>query len=171
MSKYTNTYSKLADFGKELLTKNSLTEGLPLIAKYAKEVSDADRCSIYMFDEHKNELWTTLADGIEKIILPANKGIVGLTLEKAKPIIENAPYSNPHFLQDIDETSGYKTHNIATTPIFNSQKKVLGVLQLLNKEGDFDDEDIKFMVFFSHYISGFLELTNLYEEIKNRSSH
>ena len=36
-------YSKLADFGKELLNKKSLAEGLPLISKYAKEVIGADR--------------------------------------------------------------------------------------------------------------------------------
>lgn len=169
MSKYSATYSKLADFGRELLDKNSLTEGLPLISKYAKDVSGAQRCSIFMYDADKNEVWTTLADGIEKISIPADKGLVGQTIKAAEPVIENEAYSNPNFLSDIDKESGFKTKNIATTPIFNSQKEILGVLQLLNKDGGFEADDIKFMVFFSHYISGFLELSNLYEEIKQRS--
>lgn len=169
MSKYSATYSKLADFGRELLDKNSLQEGLPLISKYAKDVSGAERCSIFMYNADKNELWTTLADGIEKITIAADKGLVGQTIKAAEPVIENEAYSNPNFLSDIDKVSGFKTKNIATTPIFNSQKEILGVLQLLNKEGGFEADDIKFMVFFSHYISGFLELTNLYEEIKERS--
>lgn len=169
MSKYSEIYAKLADFAKVLLNKNTLDEGLPLISKYVKEVSGAERCSIFMYDQNKNELWTTLADGIERISIPADKGIVGHTIKTAEPIIENEAYSNPNFLSEIDEKSGYKTHNIATTPIFNSQKEILGVLQLLNKENGFDNDDIKFMVFFSHYISGFLELANLYEEIKHRS--
>ena len=40
----------------------------------------------------------------------------------------------------------------------------MGVLQLLNKEEGFDKDDAKFMVFFSHYISGFLELTNIFHK-------
>jgi hypothetical protein len=40
------TYSKLANFGKELLNKTSLVEGVPLISKYAKEIIGADRCSV-----------------------------------------------------------------------------------------------------------------------------
>ncbi len=32
--KYASTYSKLAEFGRELLDKKSLVEGLPLISKY-----------------------------------------------------------------------------------------------------------------------------------------
>lgn len=169
MSKYSAIYSKLVVFGKELLDKNSLTEGLSLISKYAKDVSGAERCSIFMYDADKNELWTTLADGIEKISIPADKGLVGQTIKAAEPVIENEAYSNPNFLSDVDKESGFKTKNIATTPIFNSQKEILGVLQLLNKEDGFKTEDIKFMVFFSHYISGFLELKNLYKEIKHRS--
>ncbi|MDY0122164.1 MAG: GAF domain-containing protein, partial [Sulfurimonas sp.] len=65
---YESTYKKLADFGRNLLSKTSLVDGLPLISKYAKEVIGADRCSIFINDLEKNELWTTLADGVEKKI-------------------------------------------------------------------------------------------------------
>ena len=68
--------------------------------------------------------------------------------------------SNAHFLSNIDNCTGYKTRSIITAPIFNSQREIQGVLELLNKDGGFDNDDVKFMVFFSHYISGFLELIN-----------
>jgi len=165
MSKYT----KLAEFGKELLNKTSLTEGLPFISDSAKEITEADRCSIFIYNLEKNELWTTVADGVEKIIVDSAKGIVGYTIKTKEPVIENDAYSNPHFLPDIDEKTGYRTDNVATVPIFNSQREVLGVMQLLNKKDGFDSADAKFMKFFAHYISGFLELVNLYDEIENRS--
>ncbi len=157
-----NRYSKLTEFAKELLNKRSLEEGIPLIAKYVKDVVGAQRCSIFIYDNLKHELWTTLADGVDKIILPANKGLVSYTIKIKKPVIANDAYEHAEFLAEVDERTGYKTENIVTAPIFNSQRKVIGVLELLNKEGGFDEADVKFMIFFAHYVSGFLELLNTY---------
>jgi signal transduction protein with GAF and PtsI domain len=155
-------YVKLAKFGQILLTKKSIPDGLPHISEYAKEVLDAQRCSIFIYDSKKEELWTTLADGVEKITLPSNKGLVGQTLKEKKPFIENAPYSSQYFLPEVDTQTGFTTQNIITAPIFDSSQEVIGVLELLNKDGDFNKEDAKFMTFFAHYISGFLELINVY---------
>lgn len=160
--KYVNKSQKLAEFAKELLDKKSLEQGLPHIAKYVKKVVGAERCSIFIHNIGKNELWTTLADGIEKITLPANKGIVGYTIKVKKPVVTNDAYAHPEFLTEIDEQTGYKTHNIVTAPIFNSTREIIGVLELLNKPTDFDDEDVRFMIFFAHYVSGFIELLNTY---------
>ncbi len=157
-----NTYAKLSEFGRELLNKKSLSEGLPHISKYVKDVINADRCSIFINDSANKELWTTLADGVEKIVVPSDRGIVGHTLVARKPIIANDVYENPHFLSEVDAHTGYKTKNIVTAPIFNSQREIIGVLELLNKDDGFDDEDIRFMIFFAHYVSGFLELIHLY---------
>jgi len=164
-----NTYTKLANFGRELLNKTSIVEGLPHISKYAKEIVGADRCSIFINDLDNNELWTTIADGVDKIVVPFNQGIVGQTIKIKKPYIVNNPYDNPHFLSDVDKETGYETKNIASVPIFNAERKIIGVLELLNKKEDFDDNDTRFMIFFAHYISGFLELVNLYEHEKSKN--
>lgn len=165
--KYEKTYSRLADFGRDLLEKKSIEEGLPMIAKYAKGVIGADRCSIFIHDSKNNQLWTTIADGVEKIVVAADQGIVGYTIKARKPIIANDAYNNPNFNSDVDKKTGYMTQNIVTSPVFNSKREIIGVLQLLNKPDGYDNEDVKFMIFFAHYISGFLELINLYNEDKN----
>ncbi len=154
--------SKLAHFGRELLNKKSLEDGLPLISKYAKDVAKADRCSIFINDLDKQELWTTIADGTQKIVVPTDKGIVGYVIKTQKPFLTNDPYNDPNFLSEVDKKTGYTTKNIAAVPVFNSMREVIGVLELLNKEKDFDQSDIKFMIFFAHYISGFLELVEVY---------
>lgn len=161
--KYADTYIKLADFGRELLQKKSLGEGLPHIAKYAKDVIHARRCSIYMYNRKDDEVWTTLSDGIQMINIASDKGIVGQTIREKKPIIVNDAYSHPGFLSEIDKDTGYKTVNIITAPIFNSSRDIIGVLQLLNKDDGFDKEDTRFMIFFAHYVSGFLELISEYK--------
>jgi len=164
--KYADTYLKLADFGRELLNKKSLEDGIPLISQYAKDVIVAARCSIFIYDQKSQKLWTTLADGVQKIEIDADKGIVGKTLREKKPIVVNDPYVDPDFLDEIDKQTGYKTNNIITAPIFDSNRKIIGVLELLNKEDGFDNDDRRFMIFFAHYISGFLELVNHLKESK-----
>ena len=156
-------YEKLAHFGKELLDKTSLEEGLPLISNYAKEVIGAERCSIFIYDKQNSTLWTTLADEVEKITISAYEGVAGYTLKEKKPLVVNDVKEYPLFFADIDEETGYTTKNIITAPVFNSQREVIGVLELLNKEGDFTAKDEGFMVFFSHYISGYIELATLYQ--------
>lgn len=158
-------YAVLTEFGKKLSNRPSLEDGLILIADAAKELLGAKRCSIYVYDATHNQLWTTLADGIQKIVLPANEGLAGHTIKEKKPIISNDPYNDPRFFKDIDQKSGFVTNNIATAPVFSSQRKVIGVLQLLNKDEGFTNEDSKFMIFFAHYISSYLELASMYGEI------
>ena len=151
-------YMQLKNFSKNLLSKVSLIDSLPYISANAKEIIGADRCSIFIYNEAGNKLWTTLADGVEKIVVPFDMGIVGQTIRIQKPIMENEAYNNPNFLSDVDMRTGYYTKNILTAPIFNSKREIVGVLELLNKNGGFNEKDIEFITFFSHYISGFIEL-------------
>jgi len=152
------TYANLAAFGKKLLNATGLEEGLPLIATYACEIIKAERCSIFVYDKTTGELWTTLADGIERIVINADKGIVGHCLKSKQLIVANNVEENPYFLEDIDKKSGFKTNNLIVTPIFNEDKKIIGALELLNKKGDFSSEDEKFMKFFANFISSFIDL-------------
>jgi len=151
-------YKQLSDFSRELVNISSLDKGLPFISAKAKEIIGADRCSVFIYSPSINELWTTLSDGVEKIVVPYDMGIVGKTIQKEQAILENDAYSNPSFLSEIDMQTGYYTKNILTAPVINSDKEVIGVFQLLNKEDGFTKEDLEFIVFFAHYISGFLEL-------------
>lgn len=159
----TPTFTKLADFGRALLKRPTLEEGLPMISEYAKQVSGAERCSIFIYNPAMETLWTTLADGTEKIMVHKDDGIVGHTVKEGKPILVNNPYDDPRFLHTIDQKTGFVTHNIASIPIFDSSRQIIGVFQLLNKPGGFSREDAKFMIFFAHYISGYVELSLLFD--------
>lgn len=152
------TFSKLADFGHALLSHPTLVEGLPLISQYAKQVSGAERCSIFIRNPATKTLWTTLADGADTITIHENDGIAGQTVKEGKPLLINDPYNDEHFHHAIDDKTGFVTRNIASIPIFDSQRRIIGVFQLLNKPDGFSPEDSKFMIFFAHYISTYLEL-------------
>jgi hypothetical protein len=149
---------QLVEFSRELVKAESFLDGLMCISNSSKSIIHAQRCSIFIYDVKENEFWTTLADGIEKIVVPSDVGIIGYTLRVKKTVIENEPYNNPNFLSEIDMRTGFYTQNLIATPIFNSKREIIGIFELLNKEGGFDKNDAEFVTFFANYISGFIEL-------------
>ncbi len=149
---------KLVTFSQELANVTTLIDGLKCISKNAKIIMESERCSIFLYDSKKSELWTTLADGSDRISIPSDVGIIGRTLHLKCGIRENEPYGNPNFLADVDMETGYYTKNIITAPIFDSTGKIIGVFELLNKKGGYNKDDSSFIQFLAHYISGFIEL-------------
>jgi GAF domain-containing protein len=161
-----NKFNQIAAFGKELVKVENVDDSLELIAKEAKEIVNADRCSIFIVDESENILWTKLSDGIGgRIVISLSSGIVGDTYAQREAQVVNNPYEDPRFLPSIDKKSGYKTKNMITIPIFNSKREIMGIIQLLNKSRyDFDGGDLEVLTFFANYISGTLELVLLSEK-------
>ena len=158
-------FNQIAEFGKSLMSIDDMENVLELIADEAKQLVDAERCSIFIVDEEDKILWTKLSDGIGRIVLSLDSGIVGATYHSKEPQVVNKPYEDERFLASIDKKSGYKTKNMITVPIFNSKRNVMGILQLLNKKQfDFDDEDLDLLTFFANYVSGNLEFVILSEK-------
>ncbi len=156
---------QIAEFGQKLMASGDVENTLELISSEAKHLLNADRCSIFIVDKEDKMLWTKLSDGIGRIVISLDAGIVGDTYMKAKPQLVNAPYEDPRFLPNIDKKSGYLTKNIVTVPIFDSKREVIGVIQLLNKSRyDFDDNDLETLTFFANYVSGSLELVLMSEK-------
>ena len=165
MASKVDSYKKIAEFGKHLLQDSSLDNALLLISDQARDLVNADRCSIFMYDKDADMLWTKLADGIGRIAISTTSGIAGDTFTKGEAQVVNNPYEDKRFLAGIDKKSGYETKNMITVPIFDSQRKVIGLFQLLNKNGgDFLEDDLKVLTFFANYISGTLELSFLMKD-------
>jgi signal transduction protein with GAF and PtsI domain len=165
MYKNIKSFSKIAEFGRKLLSRPSLEIAIPIISTYAKDLLEAERCSVFIYNEKKNCLWTVLSDGISAIEISVDEGIVGASFRNSEALIVNDPYSDTRFSSKIDHDSGYLTKNIISIPIFDAFRKPIGVLQLLNKtNGDFDQEDKRLLIFFNHYISGYVELANYFNE-------
>jgi len=157
-------YRRIADFGKKLSNFDHIENTLPIISEEAKAIVNAERCSIFLLDKSSNMLWTKLSDGIGRIVIGLDSGIVGDTAKTKTIQTVNHPYEDERFLSKIDEKSGFVTRNILAVPIFNSLQEVIGVIQLLNKyNGDFTAEDESVMNFFANYISGTLELALMME--------
>ena len=159
-----NKFNEIAEFGKKLTSLNEMDNTLELISLEAKKLLNAERCSIFMVDKEDKMLWTKFSDGIGRIVIALDSGVVGDTYETQEPQIVNNPYEDPRFLPSIDKKSGFTTKNIITVPIFDSQRDVMGIMQLLNKSRfDFDKNDLDTLKFFANYVSGSLELVLMKE--------
>ena len=168
--KYAQAYKDLAAFGHQLLNHPSLDEGLPLIAKYAKELVGAERASIFLYSPKRKVLWTTLSDGIEEVVIDPDQGIAGSCFRSGEPIVVNDAYNDPRFYPEIDEKSGYHTESVLAIPVFGADKRVIGVFQMLNSQhGGFTEEDVEFLKFFSHFVSGYLELASIIKEKEEKA--
>ena len=69
----------LARFGRRIATETRIDSLLTIIAEEVRHILNADRCSVFLVDVEKEELWTKVALGVgEKIMrVPMGKGIAG----------------------------------------------------------------------------------------------
>lgn len=117
-----------------------LMEMLDAITLKTAEILGAERTTIYLLDEEKNELWSIVAEGQDSksIVLrfPVDKGIAG-EVATTKHIV-NIPYDfyqDPRsaFAQKTEEKAGYRTYTMLVLPLLNEQGDLVAVVQLMNK--------------------------------------
>lgn len=111
----------------------------------AKRVLHADRGTVWLYDAKVDELVLEVATGIAPVRVSAGEGIVG-SCARSRRII-NVPdcYADPRFNPDVDRRSGYRTRCMLTLPLVDHEDALVGVMQVLNKEGgvfDSDDESL-----------------------------
>ncbi|MBE9208609.1 GAF domain-containing protein [Nostoc sp. LEGE 06077] len=130
------TLSMLDSHGFETI----LQEMLQSITLKTGELLGADRTTIFLLDEEKQELWSIVAAGEGdrslEIRIPADKGIAG-EVATLKQVV-NIPfdfYNDPRsiFAQAQEKVTGYRTYTMLALPLLNEQGQLVAVVQLLNK--------------------------------------
>ena len=132
----------LLNMNRELARELDLDKLLALIAEAAVKVMDADRCSVYVVDRVKDELWTRVAQGIDEIRMPSNRGIAGLVISSGEIVNVVNAYEMPQFDPTWDQKHGYTTISMLCCPLRGRLGQVIGAFAVLNKRsGQFDAED------------------------------
>jgi HD-GYP domain-containing protein (c-di-GMP phosphodiesterase class II) len=132
------------------------------------KILNADRCTVFLLDEAKNELWSIVAMGIGKgkeIRFPAGKGIAGHVATTGEILNIPDAYKDSRFNPEIDKKTGYLTRNMLTMPLKNREEIIIGVFQILNKEGGpFTTKDEELLAAISQITATTVENSLLYEE-------
>nr|XP_034300944.1 cGMP-dependent 3',5'-cyclic phosphodiesterase isoform X2 [Crassostrea gigas] len=125
-----------------IISKNDLTKLLREIMQEARNLTQAERCSVFLIDKETKELVAEVFDGIStnnkeehnEIRMPITQGIAGHVATTGNLLNIKDAYSHPMFYRGIDDSTGFRTRNILCFPIKNERGDVLGVAQLCNKK-------------------------------------
>lgn len=135
----------ILEVAKALVAERDLDRLLKLIVHAAARVVEADRCSLFLVDRERGELWTKVAQGIgmKEIRIPLDRGIAGAVASSNLSINIPDAYADPRFNQMVDKQTGYRTKTILCVPMRSIEGEVVGVLQALNRldGGEFTAED------------------------------
>ncbi len=158
----------LLHLAQNLQTHLELDKLLSTTSEEVARILNADRCTVFLLDEEKNELWSFVAMGIEKgkqIRFPADKGIAGYVATTGEVLNIPDAYQDPRFNPEIDRKTGYRTRNMLTMPLLNKNKEIIGVFQVLNKaDGPFTEKDEELLGAISQIAATAIENSILYEE-------
>ncbi|MGK7920164.1 MAG: adenylate/guanylate cyclase domain-containing protein [Trichodesmium sp.] len=130
------------------LSKSSLDleDTLKKVMDQAKELMNADRSTLWLIDNDKNQLWTKIPiDGkLIDIRIAKDQGFAGMVATSGEPLL--IPFdvykdSRSGVAQETDEKTGYRTCSLLCMPVFNADNELIGVTQLINKkkQGDYSD--------------------------------
>src|SRR5262245_40330024 len=108
---------------------------LELILNSVRQILNADRASLFLYDPATNELYSKIAHGTGEIRFPANAGIAGAAAQGRQLVNIPDAYADPRFNRDVDRKTGYQTRCLLTVPLVGTDSQLVGVLQVLNKVG------------------------------------
>jgi adenylate cyclase len=125
-----------------------LDEMLRSITLKTGELLNADRTTIFLLDDDKDELWSIVAKDERgnnlELRFPKTVGIAG-EVATSKQVI-NIPYDfyndpRSQTAQEFDKKNHYRTYTMLALPLLNDQEELVAVVQLLNKlKPAYDDQ-------------------------------
>jgi phosphoserine phosphatase len=133
---------RILEVTRKLAAPFDLDTMLNEVVDVSRNILDADRGTVFLYDEQTDELVVRVATELGVIRIPSDKGIVGESAQTRKLINVPDCYADPRFNRAIDKETGYRSRCMLTIPLLGFEDSLVGVLQILNKnEGVFDDQD------------------------------
>jgi len=158
----------LLKVSSEMTKDKDLKSILIQLTDITNKLLEADRCSIFLNDEKKKELWTIVADGVKEIRIPNNIGIAGEVFVTKKALNIPDAYSYEKFNKKVDKKTGYHTKNILAVPLINHLGEILGVFQVINKltADSFSQDDLDLLNHIGGYAASNIENVILYDKLR-----
>ena len=159
----------LLKVGRTIAVETNLDTLLTIIAQEIKQALNADRCTVFLLDEEKHQLWSKVALGLEmqEIRFDCGLGLAGHVATTGETVNIKDAYRDKRFNKEIDLQTGYKTKTILCMPIRNLSHQIVGVFQVLNKkDGEFTQKDEDLLIAIGSSAGIALENANLFAKQK-----
>ncbi len=119
-----------------------LTTMLREVTSAARQVLDAERSSVWLFDADACELVLKVSSDIHDVRVALGVGLVGACARDRQVINVPDCYADPRFDPAVDKRSGFRTRCALTLPLVDHRDALVGVMQVLNRSGGvFDATD------------------------------
>ncbi len=154
----------------EVMTSNiNIDDLLNLIINKLVSTIHAERGTLYLVDEETNELWSKVliqdADSLSEIRVQVGDGIAGHVAATGDVLNIPDAYADPRFNPYFDQATGFRTRSILATPMLNPQQRIIGVVQLLNKDGGpFSARDERLLAAMTSQAAISIENARLYQQ-------
>jgi HD-GYP domain-containing protein (c-di-GMP phosphodiesterase class II) len=153
---------------RALTAETSQDRLLGLIVDSAARLLGAERCSLYLVDLERGELWTKAAHlpELPEIRIPLTGTSLATHVARTGETINLADaHDDPRFNRDFDRQTGFRTRSMLVTPMLDRQRSVIGVVQVMNKHtGQFDADDVELVDAFAASAAVAVENAQLYAE-------
>ncbi|HKC90815.1 MAG TPA: HD domain-containing phosphohydrolase [Candidatus Limnocylindria bacterium] len=137
----------ILDVTRRLMSITDLDALLRDMATVTTQLLEADRATIFIVDRERGEIWSRVAlgAGAGEIRQAIGVGIAGLVAATGDTVNIPDAYDDPRFNPEPDQRTGYRTKSLLTFPMTGQNERVIGVFQVVNKNGGgqftFDDEE------------------------------
>ena len=147
-----------------MTTDKALKAVIGDIVNFARDTLNSDRASLFLHDKVVGVLTTYIVtDGELPQTIPMSHGIAASAVNKNESILINDAYHDPRFNKMIDFHTGYKTRNVIAVPISTHEEGVVGVIEVLNKNGLFTNEDVQLLTCYAKFCGLVIEKKRLKE--------
>ena len=171
-----------------------LSETLERVMNQAKELMQADRSTLWLLDEDRQDLWTRIPirGELQEYRIPKDAGFAGQVATTGEPVIipfDLCDHPNAEESEETDRHTGYRTCSMLCMPVFNADGVLIGVTQLVNKlrqgeyppynpahwpaapdrwKASFNRTDLEFMQAFNTQAGVALQNAKLFDTVKQQ---
>ncbi|WP_377475207.1 MAG: GAF domain-containing protein [Microcoleus anatoxicus] len=171
-----------------------LEDTLKRVMDQAQELMQADRSTLWLIDEDRDQLWTKIpiAGQLQELRIPRTAGFAGIVAQSSEPLLISFDVYNDSRAEtskETDKKTGYRTCSMLCMPVFNADHKLIGVTQLINKKkqgeyppynpenwpeapeqwrASFNRNDMEFMKAFNIQAGVALQNAKLFAEVKQQ---
>ena len=160
---------RLVDLTSHLAAEHNLESVLSMATRLACEAIGCERASLFTHDEASQSLITRVATELEvrELRLPIGEGIAGWVAERRQIANVSDPGSDLRWSDVADRVTGFQTRNLLAAPLLAPpDRRLVGVLQLLNKPNGFDSFDERLVTAFASHAAIAIERAALLEDVR-----
>ncbi|OHT07946.1 3'5'-cyclic nucleotide phosphodiesterase family protein [Tritrichomonas foetus] len=136
-------------------------------------LTNSDRSFLFTFDKKRSILRSKIATNMkEEVTYPLTDQIIGETYRTGKVFNVSDAYEDLAFDGSFDLQYNYRTKSLASAPIKNNRKEVIGVITLLNKKDGkpFSNTDLSWVHVFGQFCGLLMENESMYETSSESSN-